>query len=220
LKKTGPTRAGWPSGDPAASSGDVDEGAGGSSTTTKAPPRAALLLVGSPREILSRIVQGDPLALRPRLAHALRERAVFVDADRVLVRALASCARNGPEWRGRPPLSDWLDERVAEAIEDVLDEDADRGEPRIDGSPSTVVDLLAAPLGLDPARLSTACSRFNKIARRDREAFFLLVVERRTLEQASESLGLSATETACAARRGLDVFLHPVPSPRSPALEA
>ena len=175
--------------------------------------RAALLLAGSPREILARIVPGDPLGLRPRLAAVLRERAVLLDADRAFLRTVAGCAREAPAWRGRPPLEDWLADRAHRAVDELLLEES---EPRFeDGAPradvSSVFSLLAGPLGLDPAALARGCRAFHRLPEADREAFFLLVLERRSLAETASALGLSPPVSARAARRALDVFLHASP---------
>src|SRR4051812_31993837 len=82
-----------------------------------------LLSGGTPREILCRIVQGDPLGLRDRVALRLHADAYLLDADRVLLRALARCARFAGRYQGRPELGSWLDEIAGQAVEEVLRED-------------------------------------------------------------------------------------------------
>ena len=62
------------------------------------------MLLGSPREILGRIVPSDPLELRARLALRLRERVLLFDSERVLLRAFALVAYRAGAWRGRPEL--------------------------------------------------------------------------------------------------------------------
>ncbi|MEW6073189.1 MAG: hypothetical protein AB1726_11445 [Planctomycetota bacterium] len=170
---------------------------------------AALLLAGSPREVLARIVPGDPLAVRPRLEAALRRRAVLVDSDRAFLRALAECAREAPGWRGRPPLDAWIDRRIEGALDGLLAEEEDEPAGAAESGEGSAFRLLALPLGLDPAHLARACRAFNRLPGREREAFFLLVIEDRGLEASGTALGVSALECARAARRALDVFLVP-----------
>ncbi|HUR26776.1 MAG TPA: hypothetical protein VM509_01205, partial [Planctomycetota bacterium] len=79
----------------------------------------------SPREILARLLQGDPLGLRQVVAARLASRAYLFDADRVHLRALAHCARYGVRYRGTPPLETWLEEIVDQALLDLLREDAE-----------------------------------------------------------------------------------------------
>jgi hypothetical protein len=180
-----------------------------------------LLLTGSPREILARILAGDPLELRRRLALRLRERALLLDAERVLLRALAFVAYRAGAWRGRPELARWLQARIDEAIDDALaageapraneDEDA----PAIAPPAQTVRDtpggrdvfaLLATPLGLSAAELRAACARFNRLPACEREAFFLLVIDGESLDSACAERAVSANELARAARRALAVL--------------
>ena len=126
---------------------------------TAEPARGeALLLLGTPREILARIVPGDPLGLRRRVARELCRRVLVADADRVLLRAYALCAYRAAGWRGRPALSRWLDERAHEALREVVAEN-ESGQ----ADPADAFTLLAGPLGLDPATLRLACTRFNDL---------------------------------------------------------
>ncbi|MCA8978542.1 MAG: hypothetical protein H6831_09840 [Planctomycetes bacterium] len=163
-----------------------------------APPAArrpdwrALLCGGTPREVLARIVDGDPLGLRPRIAAALRRGAWLMDADRVLLRALALCARRGASYRGRPAIDEWLEARVQEAIEDLLEEEHAARAPA-----SAAFADLARPLALSPERLRAACARFHARPREEREAYVRLVLDRRPLEES----GTDPLETARRARR-------------------
>ena len=181
--------------------------------------RTALLAAASPRAILARIVPDDPLELRPRIARALRRHALFLDPDRLFLRAVALCARAAPDWRGHPPLDEWLDAHVEAAVLDRCREEgeasAEPGEPGGAGEKS-VFDLLARPLGLDAARARVACRRFHRAPRDDREAFFLLVIERRSLEDAAAVTGCSGPAVARGARRALDLLLAPPPSDPQP----
>lgn len=169
----------------------------------------AWLAGGTPREVLARIVQGDPLELRKRVARKLRSEALLYDADRVQLRVLARCARGAPAYRGRPDLETWLERQVDDALRDLLREDDERSAAassairkaarrtnggssteeatrvRRDAAPGTSGALveLARPLGLDPASLEQACQAFNRLPVADRRAFFLLVLEARDLDQ-------------------------------------
>lgn len=158
----------------------------------KRPDWRVLLCGGTPREVLARIVDGDPLGLRPRVATALRRGAWLMDADRVLLRALAYCARRGSTYRGRPPIDEWLDARLHEAIEDLLEEE------HVAATPATGAFAdLARPLRLSPDRLRAACARFHARPREEREAYVRLVLDRRPLEDS----GGDPLETARRARR-------------------
>jgi len=106
-------------------SGRPESGQPESGQSEAAPPQdwRAWLAGASPREILARIVQGDPLRLRARVARKLRDGAYLLDADRVHLRSLARCARAATRYRGRPELGSWLDGLVDAAVADLLRED-------------------------------------------------------------------------------------------------
>lgn len=177
-------------------------------------PVCLLLLTGTPREILARIVPGDPLGLRDRTAERVRERSLLIDVDRAVLRAFALCASAAVAWRGRPPLERWLEERVDEAIDEVLEEEDGRlsdqdpatPDPAAGALPCDPFTLLAAPLGLDPAAMRSACARFNRLADADREVFFALVVEGASLDSVCGERRACAPELARLARHALDVL--------------
>lgn len=163
----------------------------------------------SPREILARLLQGDPLGLRHVVATRLATRAYLFDADRVHLRALAHCARYGVRYRGTPPLETWLEEIVDQALLDLLREDADaerRGLSADADELATFVDL-ARPLGLEPATMRRVCLAHNLLREPERHAFHGLVIAGRTLEDVARALGQSGVEVARLARRGLEAVL-------------
>jgi DNA-directed RNA polymerase specialized sigma24 family protein len=169
-----------------------------------------LLSGGTPREILCRIVQGDPLEMRDRVARRLRAGAYLVDADRVQLRALARCARFAQRYTGRPDLATWLDEIVDAAIEDLLREDAgaDGDAEASEAAPDTAFVALARPLGLEPSAMRRACAAFNRLPVPDRRAFFDLVIDGGSLDELARRSGENASELARRARRALDVLLQ------------
>ncbi len=190
---------------------------------------ALLLLTGTPREILARIVPGDPLGLRAALAGRLRARALIGDADGLLLRAFALVAYRAGGWRGRPALERWLASRVDEAIDGALaDESAAQiraplpdgpvraGAPR--PAPAALRDdvyaRLGAPLGLEAGALRGASARYNRLPACEREAFFLLVIDGEPLQRACARSARSAAELARAARRALSAL--DAPSVESP----
>ena len=214
-------RRGEPAADAAAAKPCEDRVLESPPTSEVAAPRAAprrspsrdwrtWLAGGSSKEVLARLVQGDPLELRAVVAERLRARAYLLPGDRVHLRSLARCARHALGYRGRPPLDAWLRDRVDEAVVDLLRED---GQGPIEGEEAPPGELsyyreLAAPLGLDPAEMRGVCAAFNRLPEPDRAAFCALVIEGRPLEEVSEEAGASATEVARRARRALQVFLN------------
>lgn len=158
------------------------------------PAVSVLLRLGTPREILARIVPEDALGLRARLAERLMSRSLLVDAERVLLRAQALCALLGASWRGEPELEEWLDQRVEEALAGILAEE------------SASLEAFARPLALDPRALGRACASFNRLAIESREAFVALVLESREPDRFAARQGLSLSEIARRARAGLEPF--------------
>lgn len=163
----------------------------------------------SPREVLARLLQGDPLDLRRVVARCLAERAYLFDADRVHLRALAHCARYAVRYRGTPPLEDWLMEIVDQAILDLLREDAEaerRGTPTVAEDLAAFADF-ARPLGLEPQAMRRVCLAHNLLREPERQAFHALVISGRGLDEVARVLGISAVEVARRARRALEAVL-------------
>lgn|GEM_PF-1516649 len=170
-----------------------------------APARAAVdadtLLCGSPREVLARIVPGDPLAIRDVVADVLRSQCFFLDADRVHLRALARTARAALRYRSSGlELRTWLVAQASDAVAEILAEDLDT--PRVD--PGSAFAQFARPLGLDPEVMRRGCVAFNRLPIEDRAAFFALVVEDVGLEAHARASGATTNEVGRRARRGLE----------------
>lgn len=177
----------------------------------------AWLAGGSPREVLARIVQGDPLGVRARVARKLRAEARLLDADRVHLRALARCARAAPSYRGRPELDAWLDARVAEALRELLEEDDERDLDEADGEIPDASEEgawieLSRPLELDAGALARACRAFNRRPDEERRAFFLIVLEGRSLDELARGEPGAGTVLARRARSALEEVLRHVPA--------
>ncbi len=198
-------------------------GAASEEASAPAPARAAercqraedwrrVLAGASPREVLGRVMNGDPLGLAARIEERLRARAYLFDADRVFLRAAARCARLAGRYRGDPPLEHWLAERIDESLLDLLRTDA---EADVHGHPPgpeqlAAFEVLARPLGLDPACMHHACLVHNQLPEAQRKAFRELVIEGRTLDELAASGHSSATEIARAARAALLAVLAAV----------
>lgn len=198
------------------------------------PALKDLLLVGTEREILARIVPEDPLGLLELCGRRLRERNLILDADRVVLRAFALTASQASSWRGRPGLAPWLAARVDEAIDQVLAEAqarlaadavfaADPDAPASEDAPRESrhdafgsLAFFAGPLGLDAAALDRACVRFNLLEASDREAFFHIAIEGHSLDAVCAERGLPVSVLARRVRRALDVLRGADSLPPSP----
>lgn len=184
------------------------------------PGPAALLLVGTPPEVLARIVPEDPLGLRPRLVAHTTARALLVDTERLLLRAQALCALHSFHWRGEPELERWLDQRAEEALTLFLAEE----QSALEGGALEPLEPFARPLALDPFALADACARFNRLALEQRRAFVALVLEAAEPDRLARGARVSLSELFRRARAGLELFrgafhpawTRPARNPRSP----
>jgi len=192
------------------------------------PALQDLLLLGTEREILARIVPEDPLGILGLSGRRLRERNLILDVDRVVLRAFALTASQAAAWRGRPGLEPWLQARVDQAIDQVLEEararsvaDAVLAQETVPASSAGAAGgslaFFARPLGLDSDALDRACVRFNLLEAPDREAFFHIAVEGHSLDAACAERGLPISVLACRVRRALDVLRGVEPTPPSPS---
>ncbi len=183
------------------SAGVVDSRPARAAIPASAAVDADTLLCGSPREVLARIVPGDPLAIRDVVADVLRSQCLFLDADRVHLRALARTARSALRYRGSGlELRTWLIAQASDAVAEILAEDLDT--PRVD--PGSAFVQFARPLGLDPEVMRRGCVAFNRLPIEDRAAFFALVVEDVGLEAHARASGATTNEVGRRARRGLE----------------
>jgi len=172
--------------------------------------RSVRILWGTPREVLARISNGDPLALRARVAQSLRERAVLLDGDRVHLRALARCARESPRLFGTRDVGAFLDASVRRAVDELVAEDLEAGRNRTAASGTGALAELAGPLGLDPTSARDACSLLNARPLPERRALFGLLIDNRSLDELAREAGTSASEVGRRARRALDAALRAV----------
>ncbi len=169
------------------------------------------LASGSPREVLARLVDGDPLGVRVTVAERLYQSRQLLDAERVWLRALARIARFSCRYRGRPEFSVWRDERCDEAIADILEEEraaVQGGEPSAEAT-GEVFKLLAEPLGIGAQEARRACVALHDCSLEERTAFFALVLEARSLDVVASELDCDPTLVARRARRVLLALLHP-----------
>lgn len=167
------------------------------------------LATGSPREVLARLVDGDPLGVRALVAERLNTSRRLLDAERVTLRTLARVARFACRYRGRPEFETWLVERCDEAIDDILDEEREAAASSFASEPSEAFTLLAEPLGIEAQVARRACVAVNDCTFEERDAFFALVLEARPLDQVAQDKDCEPTLLARRARRVLLAILRP-----------
>jgi hypothetical protein len=161
-------------------------------------PRAALLLWGSPGQILARLGPGDPLALGQRTRRRVRERALLIDARLLLPRVRALVARRAFDWRGDPPLEEFLDGAIEAALDAWL---AEASELHSAGGSALVPRRLAA---------------FARLPEPVRRAFIAALLDGRRLDALAAERGQDLSSLARDLRQAIDLLVPPPSLPRAP----
>ncbi len=147
----------------------------------------------SPRELLRRLLEGDPLELRDRCARRIRTQAILLDGQRLHLRALAHVAREAPRYLGTPQLEVWLAGIVRRAVNELMAEDAEaaRG-AALPAAPSDPdLQQVAAELGLELEALARGFVRFNRAPFEARTALFAVLLDGMSPEAWARSQGFS-----------------------------
>jgi hypothetical protein len=142
-------------------------------------PGGHLLRGRSPKDILARLLDGDPLEVRARCKERLHALALLLSLDRLQLRTLARIAHAASRWDGEPPLRQWVEGRIEYSMKELIEEDAERvrsGIPEL-GPGEGQYAFLAALLGIEPHLGPAACVAFNIQPEEVRRAFFAVVVE-------------------------------------------
>lgn len=139
----------------------------------------------SPREILARLVEGDPLRISEGCAGRIVERAVILDPDRLLLRAVARVAHAGFSYRGMPPFREWLRGCLDLAIDDLVREDVEyeRSGMPIAETGDKLYRGVAEGLGIEPGLARRVCVEINTMEDDMRHAFFAVHVLRKTIHR-------------------------------------
>src|SRR6185436_11287869 len=90
-------------------SGAPGNGSESAKVAAAAFPGAELLGSGTPLEILSRILVGDPLGVVDRSRAWLDAHAYLIDSNRLGLRAMAHAAHSARRYRGKPDLHTWIE---------------------------------------------------------------------------------------------------------------
>ncbi len=149
--------------------------------TPEEPAWKHVLAGKSPREILARLVDGDPLELRSRCESRLRSQAILLDRHRLQLRAAAHVARHAPGYAGLPPIDVWLAEKTRKAVQELIAEAVESAAAGEIAQPPDDERLLAIAesMGMDPSVIARGCVAFNRAAYEARATFFGLVLDGR-----------------------------------------
>ncbi len=171
--------------DPSADRGGEEE-----LRTYRVPPRPSFpgseVLIGrSPRAVLDRLLDGDPLDLASHVEARLLERAYFVSFDRVVKRTAARLAYAAMAYRGEPPLADWIAIAIDQSLEELLCEDIEaerRGIP-----PASPWDpdfaMFTEIAGVEPGQARSMCVAFNALPEEVRRTVYAVLVERKSFNR-------------------------------------
>ena len=149
-------------------------------------PGSEILAGKSPREILHRLVDGDPLHIAERSWKVLSEMALLLNPERYAHLSMARTAHAAPGYAGDPPLGEWLDGCARRAASDMLNDqwaEEHRGMPVSESPDAEFYAELArlAHVELELARL--VCLTVNNLPDDQRRVFVAIVVEGKTIHR-------------------------------------
>jgi hypothetical protein len=131
---------------------------------------------------------GDPLRLQERIARRLRELWIMLEQDRVLKRALASCAYGAASEQAPEDLEAWTFAKIDLAIDQLRqrDAEAEEREPGLLAEDEKHFPLLTECLLREPGRVRHYSVQFNALPELTRRAFFELLIEGRDVLEVIE----------------------------------
>jgi len=147
-------------------------------------PGANILYGAAPKDVLERLLNGDPLNLAPMCLARLKERAILWLPEHILSLAMACVARDAWEYRGQPELSIWLRQRIDKSIHIALTKahtDEQNGVPAVE-SDLPLLDLLVEGFGIHPSRTRLALLHFHSLDPILRRTFQAIFVDGHTFE--------------------------------------
>lgn len=159
----------------------------------------------SPRAVLARLVEGDPLGIRARCEQRVRLQSLLLEVRRLQLRTIAHVARHAAQYRGTPPLDAWIADKVRKALGELLDEDDDRRlNPDLPEAPTDARLLaIAHAVGMEPEVLGRGLAVFNRSPHEVRSAFCGMVLDRESPETWAATNSTTPERAKTAVRRAL-----------------
>ena len=119
----------------------------------------------------------DPSRLVRRNARRLRERALLLDPSRLMMSTLVGIVMQREEFDGSKALPAWIDDRIDEAITDLLtqDQEDERAGLPVKAPLQSRFAFLVRALQVDPAKVRRTCIRMNELPTPVRKVFFEIV---------------------------------------------
>ena len=156
-----------------------------------------------PRDLLPRLVEGDPLELLERCAHHLAAESLLLDLGQLHARSLAIVARRAAE-ATEENVEEWLGDRVCEAADQLIHEE--HFEERLGFPPPREADprsaFLMGALGIEPALARGVSVSFHRMSRDVRRTFWRAVVSGESIAGIAEEEG-STRDTVLVSLRGV-----------------
>jgi len=157
-----------------------------------APPQrgefagSELLIAEQPREVLHRLLDGDPLHMDERCRARMRQRAFFLHAERLFFKAVARTSFASMSYAGTPPLEEWLEACIDQAIEDMRTEQYDeefRALPPSLSEDAAFYTAFAEKTGIETGLSRLACLALNNLPEESRLAFQAVGIEGKTIHR-------------------------------------
>ncbi len=169
------------------------------------PEQGGVLDGRSPREVLLRIVEGDPLELGPRIDAVLEEEGLLLAPARVHLRTLAgvayaACANGAPLELGL-----WLRARIGESVVGLLAEDreSERSGDPLPASVEAYLPMIAA-FGVEHGLARRASVAFHSLAIPQRRLVRGIVQDGKTLAELAPALGRPLAEIRAELRAAVE----------------
>ena len=142
-------------------------------------PAAELFAGSSTSVILERLMEGDPLGIKPRCAERVREQCYLLYFDQLYLRAAARIAFAGVRYRGQIPFDRWINERIDESADDMMAQELEAERAGVPSSEpwETHYHFISELLGIEPGMTRRGCIRFNNQEFAVRKIFFALCVD-------------------------------------------
>lgn len=168
------------------------------------PEQGGVLRGASPRELLFRLAEGDPLEIGARVEAVFEEEGLLLSTRRVQLRSLgeiayAACLHGAPQ-----ELGPWLRERIGRAIESVLTEDREaerNGAPP--GSAAQHLPMVAA-FGVEDGLARRASVAFHSLPARQRRIVRGLVADGAGVPDLARAAGRSVDEVRSDLRSAIE----------------
>ncbi len=164
-----------------------------------------VLDVGSPRGVLAKLIDGDPLKLGPRCQERTLSQALLLDSRRLYLRASAHVARHAAKYQGVPGIDIWLAEHIRKALKELVAEDSEalRARDLHEIPEDPWIQGVADVLGVEPALVTRGCAAFNQAAYDVRSAFFGIVIDGQKPAAWAASNGLPEERARACVKRAL-----------------